>query len=284
MYEMFRDIDRRWIFLLMLLAVVVPILMGVRFPEKPSPMVYDVFSTLDDLPEGSNVLMAFDYDPASKGELQPMAAAFTRHAATRNHKLYFMTLWPQGVPMVQENVDILKREFPEYEYGVDYVNMGFRPGNEGVIKVAVSNIKELYNSDVKGTSLDDVPMTKNLKNVQSMDLIVNVSAGTPGAKEWVQYAATPFDIDMVAGTTGVGAPALYPYIPSQLNGILGAIKSAAEYEQVLINEYPQFKENEHAQEGLRRMGPQLVAHSLLILLIIAGNVIYFVGRSRGEQG
>jgi hypothetical protein len=33
-------------------------------------------------------------------------------------------------------------------------------------------------------------------------------------------------------------------------------------------------------EGIRRMGPQLVAHVLMILLIIAGNVIYFVGRRR----
>ncbi len=282
MYEFFRDLDRRWIFLLMFLAVSTSILLGVRFPEKPSSMVNNVFKSIDELPEGSAVLMAFDYDPASKGELQPMAYAFTRHAATKGHRLYFLTLWPQGVPMVQQNITILEREYGDrYEYGRNYVNLGFKPGAEGVIKVLVGDLKELYPTDVHGTSLTRIPMTRDLKNIQQMDLIVNVSAGTPGAKEWVQYAATPFDISMVAGTTGVQAPILYPYIPNQLNGVLGAIKAAAEYEQAIIENYPDFKDNAQAQEGLRRMGPQLVAHLLLIVLIIGGNVIYFVGRSRG---
>ncbi len=282
MYEFFRDLDRRWIFLLMFFAVTGPILLGVRFPEEPSPMVRSVFKAIDDLPDGSSVLM-FDFDPPSKGELQPMAAAFTRHCAKKKHKLFFMTLWPQGVPMVQKNISMLKREFPDYEYGRDYVNLGFRPGNEGVIKVVVGDLKALYGNDVDGTSLNEIPMTKELKNIQQIPLIVNVAAGTPGAKEWVQYAASPYDkVKMVAGTTGVGAPVLYPYIPNQLVGVLGAIKAAAEYEQALIERYPDLKENENAQEGLRRMGPQLIAHMLMIGLIIAGNIIYFAGRSRGE--
>ena len=33
-------------------------------------------------------------------------------------------------------------------------------------------------------------------------------------------------------------------------------------------------------EGIRRMGPQLVAHLLMIFLIIAGNVIFFLDRKR----
>ena len=107
----------------------------------------------------------------------------------------------------------------------DYVNLGFRPGNEGVIKVVVGDLKKLYGNDVNGTSLDEIPMTKTLKDITNMNLLVNVSAGTPGTKEWVLYAATPFGIKMVAGTTGVGAPVLYPYIPNQLAGLLGATRS-----------------------------------------------------------
>ena len=282
MYEFFRNLDRRWIFLLMFFAVTVPILLQVRFPEKPSPMVQDVYKAIEDLPDGSNVLMAYDYDPASKGELQPMAAAFTRHCAMKKHKLFFLTLWPQGVPMLQQATDILDREYTDYQYGRDFVNLGFQPGAEGVIKVIVTDLKKLYGTDVNGESLDRIPLTKDVKNVQQMDLIVNVSAGTPGAKEWVQYAATPFDIKMVAGTTGVGAPALYPYTPHQLEGILGAIKAAAEYEQALIEGYPALDKNADAKEGLRRMGPQLIAHMLMIALIIGGNIIYFTEKSRGD--
>jgi hypothetical protein len=225
--------------------------------------------------------MAFDYDPASQGELQPMASAFVRHAAQKKHKMIFMTLWPQGGPMIQRGMRILEREYPDYKYGRDYVNLDFRPGLEGVIKVIVTNLRELYANDINGTDLDKLPLTANMKNIQSVRMIINVSAGDPGSKQWVQYAATPFDIPMVAGTTGVQAPSLYPYIPEQMDGVLGAIKAAAEYEQILIEAYPEFEKNPNAQDGVRRMGPQLVAHALMIVLIIAGNVIYFVGKNRG---
>jgi hypothetical protein len=281
MYEFFARIDRRWIFLLMLLAVTIPILLAWRFPEEPSAKVRTVFDSIEALPDGSVILMAFDYDPASQGELQPMASAFVRHAAENNHKMIFMTLWPQGGPMIPRAIRILETEYPHYQYGKDYVNLDFRPGNEGVIKVIVTNLRELYANDSYGTDLDKLPLTANMKNIQSVQMIVNVSAGKPGSKEWVQYAATPFDIPMLSGTVGVQAPALYPYIPEQLDGVLGAIKAAAEYEQTLIEAYPKFQDNPNAQEGLRRMGPQLVAHMLMIALIIAGNIIYFVGKKRG---
>ena len=276
-----RNLDRRWIFLVMGLSVAIPMLMGLVFPEEPSREVLDVFETVENLEEGSNVLMAYDYDPASKGELEPMAAAFVRHCAEKKHKLYFITLWPAAVPMLQKNIAILNREYPEYTYGENYVNLGFRPGQEGVIKVIVTDIKKLYANDVDGTDLNELPITANLKNIQSMDLIINVSAGTPGSKEWVQYAATPYDIKMVAGVTGVGYTPLVPYVPKQLAGILGAIKAAAEYEEAVLLQYPKLRENPATQEGLRKMGPQLVAHMLIIGLIIAGNVIYFTDRKRG---
>ena len=282
MLEFLANLDRRWSFLLMFLTVSTAILMQVKFPEKVSPMVQDVFDTIEGLPDGRTVLLAFDYDPASEGELQPMAAAFTRHCALKKHKLYYSTLWPPGVPMIQRSIEILNTEFKDYKYGEDYVNLGFRTGQEGVIKLMTTDLKKIYANDVAGTNLDDIPMTKNLKNIAQIDLIINVSAGTPGAKEWVQYAATPLQRTMIAGTTGVGAPSLYPYIPNQMAGLLGAIKGAAEYEEAMMAGYPELKQNLKAQEAKRRMGPQLIAHVLMLLLIILGNVIYF-SQKRQQQ-
>jgi len=280
-YTFLSQLDRRWIFLLMFLAVGVPILVGLTLPESPSDMVRNVYDAIENLPEGSNVLLSFDFDPASSGELEPMAAAFTRHCAERHHKLYFMTLWSPGVPMVQNHIETLREEYPDYQPGRDYVDLGYKPGGEGVIKVIVSDLRALFVTDARGTSLAEMPITKDITNIQQMQLIISVSAGTPGAKEWVQYAATPYNVRMVAGSTGVQTPGLYPYIPRQLAGVLGAIKAAAEYEYLLVERYPSFADNVLAKEGLRRMGPQSVAHMLMILLIVVGNVLYFIGRRRG---
>lgn len=282
MYELLQNLDRRWIFLLMALALGFAVYLQPLFPESPSKYSQSAFDAIEELPDGSNVLLSMDFDPASAGELAPMASAVTRHCCEKKHKMYFMALWPLGPPMVENCTAIIRREYPQMQYGRDYVNLGFKAGNEGVIKPIMNSFRQLYTTDIEGTRLDDIPMTRNISSVKDMVLIINISAGYPGAKEWVQYAAAPSDIPIIAGSTGVQSPQLYPYIPKPMVGLLAAIKGAAEYEQAMLQAYPKLASNSGTREGLRRMGPQLVAHSLMILLIVAGNAIYFVQRRKGS--
>ncbi|MCH7526457.1 MAG: hypothetical protein IID39_03375 [Planctomycetes bacterium] len=282
MLRFFQNLDRRWIFLVMALAVILPVLAQKTYPEYPTPLVQVVFDYVEELPEGSRILLAFDYDPASAGELQPMATAFVRHCIEKKHKMYFIALWPVGPQMIDDAINNeIKVHAPDMVYGEDYVNLGYKSGNEGVIKVIVTDLKQLYTTDHLGTSINDIPMCKNIKSVQDMDLILNVSAGYPGTKEWIQYAVTPYPdrIRMAAGCTGVQAPLLYPYIPNQLFGLLGAIKGAAEYEAALVKQYPRWKDPKY-NEALRRMAPQLWGHILILALIVVGNIIFFAEKRR----
>ena len=291
MYDFLKNLDRRWIFLLMFLSVSIPIIIigitGQSFPEKPTALSITTFETIENLKEGDKVLLSFDFDPASEGELGPMATAFTYHCAAKKLKMYFMALWPVGPQMVDNAIEnVIKKDFPHLVYGEDYVNLGFKSGGEGVIKVIVTDFMELYSTDAKGTPFKSIPMNKEISSVQDMDLVINISAGSAGTKVWVQYAVTPYpdEITLIAGCTGVQAPLLYPYIPEQLPGLLGAIKGAAEYEKLVFDRYYRDEGLEvpgRYQEGVRRMGPQLVAHLLMILLIIAGNYIFFAEKKRG---
>jgi hypothetical protein len=279
-----RTLDRRWIFLLMLWSVLLPIyyigLTGHTFPEVPSALAQATFDEIERLNEGDPVLLSFDFDPGSEGELGPMATAFVKHAAAKKLKMYFMALWPVGTQMIDNTIErVIRTDYPELVYGRDYVNLGFKSGQEGVIKVVVTNLRELYTTDTNGTALQDIPMMSGITSIQQMKLIINISAGYPGLKEWVQYATTPYPfIRIVGGSTGVQAPLLYPYIPSQLHGMLGAIKGAAEYEKLVVDAYGGPNPDPKYLEGLRRMGPQLVAHLLIILLIIVANILYFADK------
>lgn len=279
-----RTLDRRWIFLLMAWTVLLPIyyigVTGRTFPELPSALAQATFDEVEKLNEGDPVLMVFDYDPGSSGELNPMATAFVKHAAEKKLKMYFMTLWPLGPQMIDGVIrSVLVADFPELVYGRDYVDLGYKSGYEAVIKVVVTNLRELYTTDVRGTGLQDLPMMNGIRNIQQMKLIVNVSAGYPGTKEWVQYASTPYPaLRLVAGATGVQAPLLYPYVPQQLPGLLGAIKGAAEYEKLVVDAYGGAQPDPKYLEALRRMGPQLFGHLLIITLLVLANVMYLRDR------
>ena len=282
-----RNLDRRLIFLIMGLAVAIPILLRFVPPSQVTMMDQNVFDAIEDLPDGSRVLISFDFDPGSQGELLPMAMSFTRHLAEKKHKIYFMCLWPLGEPFIQDAMKLLNEEYPDLKYGTDFMSFGYKPGGEAVIKNVVVDWKSLFITDSRKQDLNDIPLTANIKSAKAMDLLINISAGDPGTKQWIQYAATPVGIQMVAGCTGVQAPLFYPYIPDPLSGLLAAIKGAAGYEQIMIQNYPELGEPEFVKArfsstaALQRMGPQYVAHLLMVLLILIGNVIFFVDRNRG---
>jgi len=277
-------IDRRWIFLAMGLSIALPILLKLRFPEYPGPMAKATFDAIESVPEGSRVLIAFDYDPASAAELQPMANAMVHHCASRGHKIVFMALWPLGRQLADKAIAEVLLEFhPQLQYGTDYVQLGYQAGNEGVVKLMATNVPEQYKTDTKGTPLANLPLVADLRSTADFKLISSISAGYPGAREWVLFAesANPEAFKLVCGSTGVQVSQLLPYYPKQLDGMLVAVKGAAEYEMLVEDKYPVEKNADRLGQGRVRMGPQLVAHLLMIGLIVLGNIAMVAGRSRG---
>ncbi len=286
-------IDRRWIFLAMFVAVAAPILWvgvtGKTFPEAPTPAVQGAFDAVESLPSGARVLVSMDFDPASAGELQPMATAIVRHCVLRGHRICAMTLWPAGGPIIDGTMQDVLGDRPDWTYGERWVNLGYRAGFEGVMKQMNSRVSLAYATDVRQTPLEEIPMLKGITGIADFDLLVSISAGYAGAKEWVQYSVSPTltgakPLRFVAGSTGVQTPQLIPYYPNQMAGILGAIKGAAEYEY-LVNEAvrkadPAAVVPPKFQEAQRRMAPQLFGHVLMVALIVLGNVVFFGLRAR----
>ena len=88
-------------------------------------------------------------------------------------------------------------------------------------------------------------------------------------------------IPIAGGCTAVGAPNLYPYFPTQMVGLLGGAKGAAEYENALITAYPRYAE--YPMAGMSLMVSQTVAHVVIIFFIVFGNVLYFILRARGKD-
>ena len=271
-------IDRRIIFALVAVAIALPLFFKANLKIDTTPEVERVYDIVENLPEGSKVLLAFDYDPGSMPELQPMAESFMRHCIRKKLKMIIMGLWPQGP--IQANLALEKvikeKEFRDVKLveGVDWVNLGYAAGNEVVIERMGSSIWAVFAADHKGVKLEDLPLMKGVRNFSNIDFIYELSAGYPGTQEWVQFAVDKFGAKLGAGNTGVQAPLIYPFYPKQLLGFLGGMKGAAEYE-VLMNT---------PALGVSYMLSQSVAHALVCLFIIVGNIAFFLTRRKKQSG
>jgi hypothetical protein len=269
-----RDLDRRWIFLLMALLVLIPLLKPLRLPLAVSPPVRQYFETIDALEAGDVILLSADFDPASAPELVPMLRATLEHLCRKNVRIVGDCLWPAGPPLLEQSLHAIARDKFSKEYGVDYVNLGFKEGREAVMLSMGNSIPETFPVDFRGTPVEELPLMKDIENLNSMKMLVNISAGYPGTKEWVQQTQSRFGLRIVSGCTAVSAPEYYAYLQArQLDGLLGGMAGAAEYEAMVGV----------SGSATKGMDAQSLAHLLVILAIILGNLSQWAARRLGER-
>ena len=267
-------VDRRWIFLVIGLAVLLPLFFPLGLPIRATNATQRVYDAVEEIEPNSKVLVSFEYGPSTKPEIHPMAIAILRHLFTNSQKVYVTCLWPDGQFMAEDALtEIAEQEFG-LTYGEDYVLLGFRPGNEAVVKGIVSNLRKLYTTDARGTLVDQIPMMANVNKVKDFDFIFSASAGYPGTIEWVQYAADPTGVPMSTGTTSIQVNDVMPYVQSgQVKGILAGMPGAAEYEALIGS----------PGIGTSGMDAQSIAHLVIVLFIVFGNITYFIETRRAKK-
>jgi len=276
--EFFLNLDRRWIFLVIGLVVLLPIVRPFDLPGiKPTDQSKNYFDTMNAVPEGTKILISADFDPGSKPELYPMLEATLRHAFKKKLRIVVMTLWLTGIGMVEkaikDNVAYAKDHFGvEPQEGKDYVFIGWKTGGSAVVIGMGVNILEMFSQDNYGKPLAEHPIMAGVKSLKDFKIVVSLSAGTPGFKEWVQYGVQKNNLTFVGGCTGIIIPEAYPYLQAgQMKGVLGGMKGAAEYEKLL--NIPGT-----ATGGMVALS---LAQFMIILLVAACNIIYIAsGRWR----
>jgi hypothetical protein len=275
-----QSFDRRWIFLAMACAVVLPLLMPIGLPVKAQAPVKAIYYTIEDLPPGSTVFLALDVDPASTPELEPFYRAAILHLKRKHVKIVFASGWYSAPPLVDrwlgETVDrAVNAQDIAYKRNEDYVWLGFREGKQAFISNLGQDLWATFGGRAAdGASLSDIPMMANLRRLGDFALLISISAGSPGSKEYLQLVQSRYHLRMVAAVTAVMTTDLTPYYASgQLLGLSGGMSASAEYEHMV------------GVPGMGAKGLDVlnIGHIVVILAILFGNVIYFAGRRRGAS-
>jgi hypothetical protein len=257
--------DRRIIFLLVALAVIAPLIVPLGLPVDITKPVQDVYDAVDSLPERSIVVLSCDYDPGSEAELTPATVAFLEHCFRRNLRVYMMGLWPPGPELGNLALETIAPKYNK-EYGVDYINVGYRPGGPVMLVSLGRNVGDLIRADYAGVPIDSFPLGRAVKSAGDMDFVMTMSAGDPGVLHWIIYFSARYGTPIGTATTAIMAPQQYPYLSSQqLVGLLGGLKGAAEYETLV----------DIKARAVAGMDSQSIVHLLLVIFIVIGNIILF---------
>lgn len=262
--ERILHIDRRFIFLFVLVAVIVSLLLKFDLPIKPTKPVKSIYDKIESLNEDSHVLLALDYDPSSKAELHPMSIALLHHCFSKKIKVIGLTLWPGGAGLAENAFVTVGKEYG-MESGKDYTYLGYKPGQASLIINMGENFFTAFPKDYYGKETKDMPALNGINSLKDIDYLIDLAAGST-IETWIAYGKEKYKFEMGAGCTAVIGPDLYPFLQSgQINGLIGGLKGAAEYETLIDKKGP-------AVDGMR---PQSVVHVLIIIFVFVGNALYF---------
>lgn len=266
---MTKEFDRRWIFLSIGLLVLIFLRVPLKLKYKSSPQTLGFFQAVESLPAGSTFFLSIDYGPGTEAELRPMHEALVYHLMKRNVKIIGAAIMDTGPPiadMVFKKVTAdLGQEGIRKEYGKDYVNLGYKSGLDVAIAKIGASIVETYPTDNFGKTLENLPMMKDVKNFSQIVMLCSISSGSPGVRQWLQQVQSRYKVRMITGVTAVMTPDLYSFMQTgQLEGFLGGLVGAAEYENLLGR----------PGSGMGGMGVQSLAHMLILGFIVIGNVLY----------
>ncbi len=262
-----RYIDRRIIFLLMLLGVGLPLLTNIGLPVRVTRDVGNVYDYIEGLNPGDVILISYDHDTGTLPEMIPMSDAILRHAFSRNLHLVGMALRAEGTAIGRQNFRRIGAEYGREE-GKDFVFLGFRPEITAAILGLGTSIERVFPKDDRDIPISEIELMNTVRNYGDIALVISISDDdTP--VYWVNYANARFKAKVVPAVTAVMATTFFPFIDSgQIRGMIAGLKGAAEYEKLI-------KIPGRAGRG---MDAQSIAHMVMIGFIIMGNIAYFMSR------
>lgn len=197
--------------------------------------VLDASRIVDSLPQGAQVLVAIDFEPAFAGELESAAAPFLDHLMLKGARLVFISTSPTG-PALAEHLLESKLAQHNYVSGEQYINLGYIAGGEAGLQSFILTPRRLTPFSFDGRDAWSTPPLEGINRIEDFKLIVLVTDRLPTARTWIEQVETVSpEIPFVVVSSAQAAPAIRPYYAStngQIEGLLGGYTAGVAYEQI----------------------------------------------------
>ena len=283
-------IDPRLIYLLVAFALAIPLTLGAKLPPAQMPAAEAFFAEVEKLKTGPDhlVLVAMDWGPGTSAENGPQTRVAIEHLLRKRIPFAVVSLYALAAPMLKqvplEVVADLEKELPgeKWVYGEDWVNLGYQPQSSLFIRsfASAKDLHELLKTDATGTPIGEVPLMKNIKTPEKVQMLMEFTGLVGVFNSWLQFFRSErFKPVFVHGCTSITIPDAYLFYASkQIVGFFEGVAGAAWYDKLLEQQYParKFEYAIQINSGLA------FAQLIVLALIVLGNIGYFMAkRSQG---
>jgi hypothetical protein len=272
-------LDRRWIFLAILVAVALPFLLPVSFTATPSAqtMRFDR-ELLEAVERPGPVMLCVDFGPQTMAELEPVLLAVLHRLFTAGESVILLTFMTEAASPLRRYLAEMERDH-DLTYGEDYVFLGYASSYAYTMYGMGSSIRSYFHADDRGTPLDELPLMRGVNSYRDVSAVIDVASNSM-PRFWINYGVAPFGFDFLVACTAVQATDYYPYLQTgQVEGLLAGGRAGAEYEGLLVAAGVL----ERAGDATRGLGSQSLALVAILIFIALGNAGYLAARWSKER-
>lgn len=258
-----RDLDSRWLYTALFVAVAIPVFVRMRPPIPPSRDTLGVYHAIQNTPPGRLVMLQPTWDAGTVGECRAQFRGIVTHLMRNGIPFVVWTSNPSSPPFYQPIIAEAARRFHR-TYGKDWADFGYKvPGDQVAfaVQAMARDFPGYMQADIHGTPAADLPVLHSVSNASSFWLAISI--GYNPTPEFIQFMEAVYGTKVAFAAAAINSSTLYSYIDSkQISGILVGARGGAEYE-VLMG---------IPGQGVDIIIAQSFGHMLIVLAVLVGNL------------
>ncbi len=226
-------------------AMLIIILSGVVFGKTqifplPSQVPNETIAAIqavEKIPANAPVLVVFDYEPATVGEMEASGASLLDHLLLLNHpRLALISTSPTGAALAERFMATTLAD-RAYIRGTQYVDLGYLPGglagvfdfsqNPTVSMPLGADSNQVWNSQVM----------QGVTHFSDFASVIVLTDSAEAGRIWIeQTALARGKSSLIVVSSAQAGPMILPYVDSgQVNGLISGLSGAAGVEQANNN-------------------------------------------------
>ncbi len=275
-WQKMQEVNTSVIYAILIALVMASLLIPhLKFPNVVSPSTrsaYNVIEAIGKQPHPKLVIVDGWWDSGTYGENYWQAKAVFRQLLKDHIPFAIMSGTPQNTELSQQIVSGLAPQYGSV-YGRDYINWGYRNAYGQILKALVHDIPGTMKEDYLHRHLKQFPIMQDVHTMRDVSAIVEITASS-SVEVWMQFVQGVYQTPLLLFCTAVEAPTYFPYVDSgQMSGLVMGVKGAGDYEQLLgVSDF-----------GTKVSTALSLVYSMIIILMIIGNVGYFMTRREAKR-
>lgn len=271
------DLDHRIIASIVILIIAYMILkpIAIPFPVSSYTMQYYNYIT-ETIPEGETIGFMLSDSPSTRPQLQPSTVETLAILWEKNCKFVF---WYDNVvagPILPGYIALAEEVIGRtLEYGTDYVNLGYIAGEETGQAAFLKDIRAVTAGvDIDGKNINDMPIMQGINTGGDFNYGFCNTACSATEPIYIRQWQGAYGVNLLTIECSMILPQLTLYLATgQLKGVANGLLGSAEMEYLT------------GHLGLAYGQTLAVSFGGLYftIIIILGNVFYFIARAGGRR-